>query len=121
MIKKLVIMIVMLSCCAALFCGCAIAEASKNKENLNLLQVGMTEDDVRNVMGEPVAGETYCSPRVWYYYTDPQWFDGYITRDECTPVVFDEDGKVEGWGHHYLKQNYTFGNWSQKAIDDMLQ
>ncbi|MCJ7555009.1 MAG: DUF3192 domain-containing protein [Ignavibacteriaceae bacterium] len=38
---------------------------------------------------------------VWYYYTDMKAYDGAITDDELTPVVFEND-KLIGWGQSFL-------------------
>ena len=79
-------------------CSCAVyGEMARNKENLAKIRVGMDKKQVLEIMGEPVSGEAYCSDKVFYYYTGRQWMDGQITRDECTPIAFDDYGKVIGW------------------------
>lgn len=108
---------------AILFAACALAalvsscqwfvqgEIDRNTENLAKLRVGMSKDEVKGVMGEPLTKESYNIPNVWFYYTRPRWQDGVATRDECTPVVFDEDGQLAGWGNQYYKANYEFTTW----------
>jgi len=94
----------------ALFAAaCATAEMARNRRGVDLLRQGMTRDEVRAVLGEPLANESYHEPDVWHYYTQRRWADGAITRDECTPVVF-ADGRVVGWGHDFLRQ-YRHEQW----------
>ncbi|MBO5307154.1 MAG: DUF3192 domain-containing protein [Lentisphaeria bacterium] len=75
-------------------CGCAGME---NVENSKKLRVGMTKAQVQQIMGEPLAGETFCTPDVWFYQIQTVWADGLTTEDECMPLVF-KDGKLAGWG-----------------------
>lgn len=88
-----------------LFSSCAIRETARNRELLEQIRVGMTQEQVREIMGSPLTEESYHRPNLWYYYTRTQWFDGVITRDECTPFVFDEQGLLVGFGIEYLKKN----------------
>jgi hypothetical protein len=60
-------------------------------------------------MGEPLKNEVYNTDDVWYYFTEPKWSDGMITRDECTPVFFNDE-KLEGWGQREYK-NFRQKNW----------
>lgn len=111
--------ILMLSCAAlAAFCLCVVlsscggySEISRNTENLRKLRVGMDKQVVLEIMGEPLTKEIYNTPHVWYYYTRTQWNDGMNTRDECTPLVFDETGKLKGWGRDYYNTNYDLSKW----------
>lgn len=99
---------------AASLCSCGWAEMSRNKDNLAKLRTGMDKEDVEKIMGPPLVNEIYNTPDVWYYYTNTRWSDGAPTRDECTPVVFDEDGKLLGWGVEYYKTNFEFKLWETK-------
>ncbi len=87
------------------------SEMNRNAANLAKLRVGMSKEEVRKIMGEPVAG-CYEKPNVWYYYLRPRWQDFAVTRDECAPVVFDDDGFLVGWGSEYYKANYEFSTWA---------
>jgi outer membrane protein assembly factor BamE (lipoprotein component of BamABCDE complex) len=105
-----------LACLAlALFaCSCQYFvqdEMDRNKSNLAKLRVGMDKAEVKEIMGEPLIKEVYDTPDVWYYYVQPRWQDGAATRDECAPVVFDEDGRLAGWGKEYYKANCEFNMW----------
>ena len=100
---------------ASLLCSCqwyVQGEVDRNTENLAKLRVGMNKAEVKQIMGEPLTNEVYNKPDVWFYYTHPRWQDGAATSDECTPVVFDEDGQLVGWGSQYYKANYEFTTWS---------
>ena len=83
--------------------GCALNPwytASRNIDNSKRLRVGMTKNEVLEVMGEPLADEIFCTPDCWYYYIEPVWVDGLTTEEECMPLVF-EDGKLIGWGNDF--------------------
>ena len=79
-------------------CSCFYAEIERNQKNLAKIRKGMTKKQVIEIMGEPIKGESYCTDDVFFYYTRQAWMDGLITRDECTPIAFDEFGRVKGWG-----------------------
>ena len=99
--KKIILTILTVSaafCMTAALSSCAYREMETNTANLAKIRVGMTREQVLKIMGPPVSGETYCSDKVYYYYTRQRWMDGLVTRDECTPVAFDDYGKVIGWG-----------------------
>ena len=89
-----------------LLSGCGYFSQFDNFENSAKLRVGMTKEQVKNIMGEPVD-EVFCKPDLWYYYIKTQWHDGLTTRDECMPVVF-KDGKVAGWGNEYYNRELLF-------------
>lgn len=89
--------------------ACSLTEMERNQAGIRNLRKGMSKDEVSSMMGQPLTGEVYNQPNVWYYYTDRRWADGAITNDECTPVVFEND-RVVGWGHDFLKQ-HRFEKW----------
>lgn len=92
-----------LSVCIALTAaGCGYFRQFDNRENARKLRVGMTGEQVRQAMGEPLQ-VSFARPDVWYYYIETQWHDGQTTIDECMPVVF-KDGKVAGWGSEYYNR-----------------
>ena len=88
-----------LAACAG---GCSTpwGQAKKNVENSRNLRVGMTKNEVIEIMGEPIRDEKFCSPDLWFYYIEMVWGDGLITPEECMPLVF-EDGKLIGWGNDF--------------------
>lgn len=95
-------------------CGCV---GSENVENSKQLRIGMTKAQVLKIMGEPLKGETFCTPDVWFYQTQTVWADGLTTEDECIPLVF-TDGKLAGWGTvyytHFRQQKKTEKVQSEK-------
>jgi hypothetical protein len=97
--------------------------------NLNKLSIGMSQQQVMEIMGEGKCEDSFTNgPRkeiyksatnpykkeilegnskvfeVLYYYTDIKSNGRAITDDELTPLVFD-DGKLIGWGWSFLGQN----------------
>jgi len=84
-------------------------ESSRTKEKIETFKKGMTQQEVIAELGEPIKGEVYCKPNVLFYYTDPQWSDGNMTSDECTPMVF-ENNKLIGWGTEFYK-DYRQKDW----------
>lgn len=106
---------------AVMLCGCSSlpwVERARNLENSESLRVGMTKEEVVSVMGEPLKGEAYNQPDVWYYYITTRWYDGLCTEDECMPLVF-RSGKLIGWGNEFyarmrLLRSKEEGTASQK-------
>ena len=81
-------------------CSTPWETAKKNVENSRNLRVGMTKNEVLEVMGEPIRDEKFCDPNLWFYYVEMVWGDGLVTPEECLPLVF-EDGKLIGWGNDF--------------------
>lgn len=101
--------------------SCSMYEAAEARGKLEKLRVGMTRDEVRGVMGEPLKNEVFTdAPNVWFYYTAPKWYDGMITRDECTPLVFDEREHLAGWGWEFGKKALNRGEWERRSLDPQL-
>ena len=98
-----------------IFSACAVRETAQNRENLEQVRIGMTKAEVLQTMGDPLWSENYSQENLWYYYTRTKWYDGMVTRDECTPFIFDESGKLMGFGTEYLNTHYRFGNWTQSG------
>ncbi len=102
---------VLIAVTAALLCSsCAStpwAERSRNLENSKKIRVGMTKEEVLQIMGEPLRDEMFNKPDVWYYYVMTKWYDGLTTEDECMPFVFDS-GKLIGWGNAFYAQKLLY-------------
>ena len=99
--------IILLLFIAAIAGGCSLNpyHVSKvNVENSKKLRVGMTKSEVLAIMGEPEKNETFNRPDIWFYYFNTNWIDGFVTEDECFPVIF-KDGKVAGWGNAYYTRS----------------
>ncbi len=94
----------------SLLAGCGYFSQYSNFEHARQLRVGMSETEVRELMGEPLD-VPYAKPDIWYYYIETRWHDGQSTIDECMPLVF-KKGQLAGWGNAYynherlLKQDY---------------
>lgn len=89
--------------------GCATwkMKMEKNNENLMMLEMDMPKQEVIGIMGKPSFNEAYKSLNgksviILFYYTQRKWADGSETKDECTPVVF-ENGQLVGWGDEFYK------------------
>ena len=89
-------------------CSCFYAEIARNEKNLARIRKGMTKKQVLEIMGEPIKGESYCTDKVFFYYTRQSWMDGMVMRDECTPIAFDEFDRVIGWGPKFNTGVYHF-------------
>ena len=94
----------------------AQAVRNTNMERLSTLQIGMTTDQVQDVMGsssswlgddigwvaspyrtEAFQDENGDTVMIHYYYTHLRQRDNVISDDELTPVLF-RNGKLAGWG-----------------------
>ena len=73
-------------------------EAARNRSNLAKLNLGMTKDEVVNLMGRPAETEAYeiqeRNLEFWHYRTEYNWLLGTL---QDTALVF-EDGVLKGWG-----------------------
>lgn len=98
--------------CLLLFlASCGFFEARENRSKLSDIRIGMTKKEVRQIMGEPPEG-VFQGQNVVFYYTDPKWYDGMVTRDECTPFVFSEDeDRLIGFGYDYFRLNHSLADW----------
>ena len=100
--------------CTALFfcflsCSCAYSEIRRNQTNLAKIRKGMTRKQVLQIMGKPVENKRFSkSGKELFYYTQQQWMDGLVTRDECTPIAFDDNDRVRGWGQDFNTGLYEF-------------
>jgi len=100
--------------------GCYTLDSLRmdNRRNIKKITVGMTKQQVLDMMGYDYAEEgalrvnnPYSAETMWgenktldvyYYYTDIERADTAITSIELTPLVF-EDGLLVGWGWDYLQ------------------
>jgi outer membrane protein assembly factor BamE (lipoprotein component of BamABCDE complex) len=106
---------------AVFLCSCEFFSyghivAYNNRKKLAKVREGMTKQQTLDLMGEPLKKELYNKPNFWFYYTELRWADGLNTRDECTPIVF-QDGAVIGWGNDYYERNYEFKDWDEEVYN----
>lgn len=104
--KKLICLFVL----AILLNGCVTStmpwDINRARNNLMKLELGMSKQEVINVMGSPYNREAYMTPDgnvdFWIYltkYTD----SGSIPDSDTTPICF-VNGKVTGWGRNFYEQ-----------------
>jgi len=103
--KKIVSFFALITAIATL---CSCSSVPNNAEKIKDLKKGMTKQQVINLLGEPLKFEKYHEPNIWFYQTKSVWMDGIITRDECTPIVFDDLEMVSGWGFNFYKKEVLF-------------
>jgi len=72
-----------------------------NQEQVNKLQMGMSADDIRTLMGAPDFSESFTKDgetvQVLFYRTHHEKSDGKTTKEECTPLIFKQN-RLTGWG-----------------------
>lgn len=73
-----------------------------NKEHIATLDLGVSYDKVKELMGVPDINEAYEEQgktiQVLFYRTKHKHSDSQTTKDECTPLIF-EEGVLVGFGH----------------------
>lgn len=79
-----------------LISGCLTAA---NRKNLNRLEIGMSKEQVVGIMGTPYMREADTNREWWLYETT--YYNGPVKEEFLTPVVFDKDGKLIGWGRNF--------------------
>ena len=94
---------------ALIACGCAHKAEVRNQNIMNL-QMHMSRDEVRSIMGEPNAIETRGGVEFWLYRAD----DAQDPRNNV-PIGF-VNGRVAGWGRTY----YEGGMSGNTAVDGAL-
>lgn len=74
----------------------------ENNDKLLQLKIGMPQNEVLKLMGKPERSEGYAWGSAWLYRT-AMTSGVYGTADsDFTPVVFDPDGKIVGWGRNFF-------------------
>jgi hypothetical protein len=78
------------------------AEQRTNRELISQLEIGMTRSAVITKLGTPADSEAFTRDgremRVLFYRTQWKHSDGETSRDETTPLVFEDDALL-GWGN----------------------
>ncbi len=73
----------------------------KNRKAISMLNTSMTVSDVQTIMGVADFNEFYLSgtskKQVLFYKTHTVKNNGVITKNECTPLIFN-DGVLTSWG-----------------------
>ena len=77
----------------------------KNNENLLSMKIGMSKEETMKLMRPPEHSEGYDWGSAWLYRT-AMTSGVYGTSDsDFTPIVFDQDGKVIGWGRNFFTEH----------------
>jgi hypothetical protein len=75
---------------------------SNNNANLGTVKIKMSQKRVRQIMGEPNRSEKYPWGSAWFYLTErPRGKYGPVDNN-FTPIVFDVNNRVVGWGQPFL-------------------
>ena len=81
---------------------------NRNNAALMKLKAGMSQNEVRSIMGEPERCEGYPWGSAWLYRTAmTQGINGSIYGSvdaDCTPVMFNKNNILQGWGRNYFEQ-----------------
>ncbi len=78
---------------------------SENNQKLLSMKIGMTQEETRALMGWPERSEGYEWGMAWLYRT-AMTSGIYGTADsDFTPIVFDRNGKVVGWGRNFFTEH----------------
>jgi outer membrane protein assembly factor BamE (lipoprotein component of BamABCDE complex) len=84
------------------------SQAESNNRGLLMLKLGMNKDDVYKVMKTPDNSEGFEWGTAWIYRTSANNSVRYkgALDESFTPVVFDRDDKLIGWGRQvYIQKN----------------
>jgi len=82
----------------------------KNTRALAQLQPGMSQDEVRAVMGEPAMSEGALRQTTWFYRTAMRGGAEEHIDADFTPVVFDRQGRLLGWGGDWASMRFQRSN-----------
>jgi outer membrane protein assembly factor BamE (lipoprotein component of BamABCDE complex) len=72
--------------------------AQKNRRSIADLRAGMSESDVRSLLGEPEMVESLPRETVWYYRTDTTAGLLASVDADFTPLVFNDQKQLKAWG-----------------------
>lgn len=79
-----------------------------NNASLVRLETGMSQDEVRSILGAPERSEGYDWGSAWLYRTAmTNGLDGGLygsTDADYTPVMFDQNKVLIGWGRNFYDQ-----------------
>ncbi|MCP3674247.1 MAG: DUF3192 domain-containing protein [Gammaproteobacteria bacterium] len=84
------------------------AVQKENLSNITKLSLGQSRSQVLSQMGDPNITEAFTNAsgsnyQVLFYRTNHEHSDGQTTKDETTPLVFEND-KLIGWGQDALQR-----------------
>jgi hypothetical protein len=77
------------------------SKEQENRQHLTKLQLNMSFEQVKSLMGIPDFNESYNKEgtpiQVLYYRTQRIAKDGLTTKNECTPLIF-KNNELISWG-----------------------
>ena len=84
------------------------AEQKQNRESISNLNLGQERSEIISQMGAATFTEAFTADngsgyKVLYFRTHREHSDGDTTKDETTPLVFEND-KLIGWGEDALQR-----------------
>ena len=76
----------------------------KNNKALLSINIGLSKEQVLDLMGEPERSEGYAWGSSWLYRT-AMTSGVYGTADsDFTPVMFDNSNRLLGWGRNFYEE-----------------
>lgn len=79
----------------------------RNNAAMLNLRVGMTGEEVRQLMGPPERSEGYAWGTCWFYRTAING-GAYATLDsDFTPVVINPENQLVGWGRNFYMERVS--------------
>lgn len=83
-------------------------EIKETRNNLNKLQIGISKERVREIVGEPYQTKAKANNEIWLYCTNirrvPLGGGRWTTEVIKTPLLF-EDNKLVSWGQGIADQD----------------
>jgi outer membrane protein assembly factor BamE (lipoprotein component of BamABCDE complex) len=103
----LLVILLSLSGCGLVTLTTTSIEASVNRNDLPKLEIGMSSNQVKGIMGVPNKTEALSSLTegkkvlVWFYLTEGRGAFRSLADWNYTPIVFEND-VLTGWGYAHL-------------------
>jgi outer membrane protein assembly factor BamE (lipoprotein component of BamABCDE complex) len=72
--------------------------SERNRRSIADLRTGMSEGEVRALLGEPEMVEGYPRETVWYYRTDLRAGPFVSADTDFTPLIFNDKMRLSAWG-----------------------
>jgi outer membrane protein assembly factor BamE (lipoprotein component of BamABCDE complex) len=78
------------------------SQVKRNNTAILNLRAGMDKTEVQKSLGKPARSEGYPWGSVWLYRTLMSAGAYAVPDSDFTPLVFDSDKKLAGWGRNYF-------------------
>ena len=83
------------------------SQVKRNNAGILNLRAGMDKAGVQKSLGKPARSEGYPWGSVWLYRTLMSQGAYIVPESDFTPLVFDADMKLAGWGRNYFIERQT--------------